>query len=200
MILDTPMSEPGEVTGLLQRSANGDRQAEEQLFTQVYDSLRRIAASHLRKERKDHTLQPTALINEAFVLLMRGAEINFNSRDHFYAIAATQMRRILIDHARRHTAAKRPNALHRVELEKAQSFSMEDPDFLLALDQSLHRLAAESERACKVVELHVFAALTLEQVATALNRSSRTIKRDWDTAQKWLYRDLGRTVSASTSA
>ncbi len=194
------MSEPGEVTGLLQRSANGDRQAEEQLFTQVYDSLRRIAASHLRKERKDHTLQPTALINEAFVLLMRGAEINFNSRDHFYAIAATQMRRILIDHARRHTAAKRPNALHRVELEKAQSFSMEDPDFLLALDQSLHRLAAESERACKVVELHVFAGLTLEQVATALNRSSRTIKRDWDTAQKWLYRDLGRTVSASTSA
>jgi RNA polymerase sigma factor (TIGR02999 family) len=193
------MSEPGDVTGLLQRSANGDRQAEEQLFTQVYDSLRRIAASHLRKERKDHTLQPTALINEAFVLLMRGAEINFNSRDHFYAVAATQMRRILIDHARRHTAAKRPNALHRVELEKAQKFSMEDPDFLLALDQSLHRLAAESERACKVVELHVFAGLTLEQVATALNRSSRTIKRDWDTAQKWLYRDLQSAKSATTA-
>jgi RNA polymerase sigma-70 factor (ECF subfamily) len=198
--MGTPMSEPGDVTGLLQRSANGDRQAEELLFSQVYDSLRRIAASHLRKERKDHTLQPTALINEAFVLLMRGADINFNSRDHFYAVAATQMRRILIDHARRRVAAKRPNALHRVELEKAQSFSMEDPDFLLALDQSLHRLAAESERAVKVVELHVFAGLTLEQVATALNRSSRTIKRDWDAAQRWLRRDLDSSRGMSATA
>ena len=194
-----PMNDLGNITGLLQRTADGDMQAEQELFRQVYSSLHKIAAGHLRKERRDHTLQPTALINEAFVLLMRGAEVNFNSRNHFYSVAATQMRRILIDHARRRSATKRPSSLKRSELEYAQSFTMEDPDFLISLDQSLQRLAAVSERACKAVELHVFAGLTLEQVAVALDFSSRTIKRDWDTAQKWMARDLTGSKSAASA-
>ncbi len=195
-----PMSDSVDVTGLLQRTAGGDLQAEEELFRQVYSSLHRIAANHLRKERRDHTLQPTALINEAFVLLMRGRDLNFNSRAHFYAIAATQMRRILIDYARKYNAAKRPSGKHRVDIEKAHVFSMDDPEFVVGLDQALERLSAQSKRACRVVELHVFAGLTLDQVATALGFSSRTIKRDWDTAQKWLYRELyGEAAKAAAT-
>lgn len=194
------MHDADDITGLLQRTAGGDPQAEQELFEKVYSSLRKIASSHLRKERRDHSLQPTALINEAFILLMRGAEVNFNSRQHFYAVAAHQMRRILIDHARKRSATKRAGDLQKVNLEKAQVFTMDNPDFVILLDTALTRLAAKSARACRVVELHVFAGLTLEETGEATGVCMRTAKRDWETAQKWLLREIyGEAKQASST-
>jgi RNA polymerase sigma factor (TIGR02999 family) len=184
------MPGPGPITELLRRREGGDRQAEEELFRQVYERLHQMAARRLRTERPDHTLQPTALIHEAYLALIGGATVKFNDRMHFYAVAARIMRRILIDHARQRAALRRPGNQQRVDMIQAQIFSLDDPEFILSLDKALERLREQSERACKVVELHTFAGFQLDQIASSLGVSTRTIRRDWQVARLWIYREL----------
>jgi RNA polymerase sigma-70 factor (ECF subfamily) len=180
----------GVVTGLLRRSAKGDRSAEEELFAHVYRELREMAARRISAENKGHTLQPTALIHETYLAIGGGAGIDWVDRNHFFAVAGRAMRRILIDYARKKAAHKRPGARERVDLEKAQVFSLDNPEFMLALDECLNRLREQSTRACQVVELRAFAGLSLDDIATSLGISGRTVKRDWQMAKLWLYQEL----------
>jgi RNA polymerase sigma factor (TIGR02999 family) len=183
-------SETGTITRLLRRWEQGDREADEELFRHVYAMLHRMASRRVRAERRDHTIQPTALINEAYLALMKGAEVKFVDRTHFYTIAARVMRRILIDHARKRAAARRPDHLDRVEIEKAQVFALDNPEFMLALDEVLNRLRDQSDRACKVVEMRIFGGLSIEEIASALGVATRTVKRDWQMARLWIYNEL----------
>ena len=155
-----------------------------------------MAGAQLAGERPDHTLQPTALLHEAYLRLVHIREIDWNGRGHFFAVAAKIMRNILISHARARHASKRGASPRRVDLDSIPLFSIDEPEpMLLALDEALARLEIESPRAYQVVELKFFAGLTFEEAAQALGVSSRTVKRDWEGAKKWLYRELqkGRT-------
>ena len=149
-----------------------------------------MARNRIYGERRDHTIQPTALIHEAYLVLVRTKKVDWADRTHFFAVAGRVMRRILVDYARQRGAAKRPDGQYRVELDEAQVFSLDNLDFMLALDRSMDRLRERSERACQVVELHAFAGLSLDDIAMALNISERTVKRDWRTAKVWLYQEL----------
>lgn len=184
------MAGEGIVTKLLRRSAKGDRRAEEDLFAHVYQELHRMAARRIGAENREHTIQPTALIHETYLAIARGAEIDWVDRNHFFAVAGRAMRHILIDYARRKAAHKRPRSNQRVDLDKAQVFSLEDPEFMLSLDQCLDRLKEQSERACHVVEMRAFAGLSLDDIASLLKISSRTVKRDWQMARLWIYQEL----------
>ncbi len=179
-----------DVTGLLRRAASGDRTAEGELFTLMYDELRGLAARHLRLERTGHTLQTTALLHEAYLKLIQMREMDWQCRGQFYAIAARMMRRVLIDHARGRRAAKRDGGLQRVDLEAVAALSPDDPDEILAIDRALDRLREKSRRASQLVEMKFFGGLSFEEVALALGISERTAKRDWQTAKAWLYREL----------
>ncbi len=180
---------PNDVTGLLRRSAAGDREAERALFESVYSQLHDMAARRIRAEGRDHTLQPTALIHETYLALIH-SDVPWADRAHFFAVAARTMRRILVDYARRRSSKKRQGGLARVELDKAQVFSLEDPEFMLALDNCLVRLKGQSERACQVVEMRAFAGLSMDDIANSLGVSTRTVKRDWQTAKLWIYQEL----------
>jgi RNA polymerase sigma factor (TIGR02999 family) len=191
------LPQTGLITGLLRRRDQGDRDAEEELFRHVYKKLHNIASRRIRAERRDHTIQPTALIHETYLALMQGASIEFADRMHFYAVASQAMRRILIDYARQKAAAKRSGGQQRVDLQEAHVFSLEDPDFILALDQSLDRLRQQSERACRIVELRVFGGLSLDDIACTLGVSLRTVKRDWQVARIRLYQELYGSAAGS---
>jgi RNA polymerase sigma-70 factor (ECF subfamily) len=185
------MENAGDITLLLKRQADGDRAAERELFACLYDSLHAMAGRRLRAERNDHTLQPTALIHELYLVIFRSEKnIDWKDRGHFFAVAARIMRRILVDHARKRHAAKRLGKLNRVDLDKAQVFSLDNPEFVIALDRSMTRLREFSERACQVVEMRAFGGLEMEDIASSLGISARTVKRDWQTARMWLYKDL----------
>lgn len=192
------MSEPErtrEVTRLLAELARG-APAAEQLFPLVYEELRDLAAAQLRRERSGHTLQPTALVNEAFLKLAGQSQAQFESRGHFLAIAATAMRRVLVDHAERRASQKRGGDRGRRNLDTAPepvAQSGADPLDVLDLDAALTRLGALDERKAKVVELRHFAGLSVEEVADVLGSSPATVKRDWEFARVWLLRELKRS-------
>ena len=180
-----------ETTRLLQRACQGDRASAEQLLPLVYDELRAIAASKMREERADHTLQPTALVHEAFLRLVDQTQVEWQGRAHFCAMAANMMRRILIDHARRRAAQKRGAGMRKLALDEAGALTgAADPAELVALDDLLHELAALNERHARVVELRFFAGLSVDETALVLDVSPATVKNDWRIARAWLMSRL----------
>jgi RNA polymerase sigma-70 factor, ECF subfamily len=183
------MNPAEDVSALLVRASAGDRQCEARLFEVVYGELRRIAAAQLRKERPDHTLQGSALVNEAYLRLFGRRPATFVNRAHFFSIAASTMRRILIDHARARHAEKRQSPLDHAASEE-QLLVDHDADRLLAVDAALRRLAEWDARQAKVVELRFFGGLTVEETADALGISSKTVKRDWSLARAWLHTQI----------
>ncbi len=187
---------PGEVTTLLTRLNQGDEQVMARLMSLVHRQLHELAAGFLRNERIDHTLQPTALVNEAYVKLVGQAAVRWESTGHFLAIAATAMRRILVDHARKHQRQKRGAGFNRVSLEGVSAEAITDID-LVALDDALNRLAELYARKAKVVELRFFVGLEWIAIATAIDCSIATAKRDWDFAKLWLLREMNQDEAHS---
>lgn len=183
-------TDPGDVTLLLSQLRAGDREAESKLIPLVYDELRRLAAHYLRGERADHTLQPTALVHEAYLRLTKLRDLDWQSRSHFFATAATVMRRILVDHARAQQAGKREALHNAVSLEDALVISPARPSELISLDAALDKLAQLDARRSKIVELRFFGGLSEEETGAILGVSTRTVKRDWRIAKAWLYNEL----------
>jgi RNA polymerase sigma factor (TIGR02999 family) len=177
-----------EVTGLLHAWRAGDPQAGEELFARIYDELKRIAAAQLRGERPGHTLQPTAIVNEAFLRLMRQQGIDWRDRAHFFGLASTMMRRVLVDHARARNRRKRrsdetPTALLATSGDTPQAE-------LIDLDRALERFAERYPRQTQMVEMRYFAGLEIEEIAACLDLSPATVKRDWQFARAWLVAEL----------
>jgi len=178
------MGEP-DVTRLLERVNEGDAEARDLLLDVVYDRLRRMAGARMRSQRPGHTLQPTALVHEAWMKLARGS-VDWQNRNHFLAVAARAMRQILINHAEKRSAQKRGGGAHRVTFDDL-AVHVEAPDVdLLALDRALDELAEVDERLAQVVELRYFAGLSVEETAEVLDVSPATVKRDWAYARAWL--------------
>ena len=182
----------GQVTVLLKAMKGGDSSAADRLFPLVYQELHRLAETYMHRERKDHTLQPTALINEAYLRLAR-EDIDWQNREHFIGVAANVMRRVLVDHARARNAAMRGGGLVRVELEDNVAVSEERSDEVLLLDDALTRLEALNPRQARVVELRYFGGLSVEQVASILGVAPRSVKRDWALARIWLFKEIQGT-------
>lgn len=183
-----------DVTDLLLRWKDGGDPVRDELLTLVYDELRRVAGAQLRAERSDHTLQPTALVNEAYLRIVDQTRVQWQNRAHFFAVAARLMRRILVDHARRSGAAKRGSGVRPVRIESIEpAVAAADVD-LVDLDSALRRLAERDERMAQVVELRYFAGLSVEETAEAMEISPATVKREWSTARAWLHRELGGTA------
>ncbi|MFN0106451.1 MAG: ECF-type sigma factor [Bryobacteraceae bacterium] len=178
-----------EITLLLEEVARGNRDVEGQLLAAVYPELHRLASAFMSRERPDHTLQPTALINEAYLRLVGRQGVSLESRLHFLNTAAQIMRRILIDHARSAQSRKR-SAGSRLELEESMAISVDDPDLVLSIDQAITRLAAIDGRLAHVVELRYFGGLSVDETAQILKTSPKTVKRDWALARAWLEDEL----------
>jgi RNA polymerase sigma-70 factor (ECF subfamily) len=184
------MSAPEEpVTILLRAMKDGDTSAANRLLPLVYSELHRLAKSYMNRERQGHTLQPTALIAEAY-LRLAGEQVDWQSREHFIGVAANVMRRVLVDHARAHQAAIRGGGLKRVDLEEGIAFSNERSDELLLLDDALTRLEKLNPRQAKVVEYRFFGGLSTEQIASILGIATRSVKRDWALAKIWLFKEI----------
>ncbi len=181
-----------EVTQILHDWSGGDANAPARLMPFVYDELRRQARTFLARERDAHTLQPTALVHEAYLKLVDQTRVNWQNRAHFYGIAASMMRRVLIDHARAHVAEKRGGAAIRLSLDDVQLPLAQRAAGLLDLDEALARLAALDERKSKIVELRFFGGLSDEEIAEVLGVSTRTVLRDMQKARLWLYRELAQ--------
>jgi RNA polymerase sigma factor (TIGR02999 family) len=187
------MSEtPGEVTRLLAKINSGQKDALETLVSVVYKELRRMAAHFFQDERAGHTLQPTALVHEAWFRLSAQREIVWESRSQFFAIAAQLMRRILLDHARRHAAEKRGSAAGHVPLEENMAIASERLSDIVILDEALSRLAALDADQARLVELRFFGGLSVEETAEVMGISPATVKREWASARAWLLKALQR--------
>jgi RNA polymerase sigma factor (TIGR02999 family) len=181
-----------EVTRILHDWSDGDREAPERLMPYVYGELRRLAYSFLAQERGGHTLQPTALVNEAYLRLVDQHSVNWQNRAHFYGIASSMMRRVLIDHARAHATEKRGGTVVHLSLDDVQvPLEQRAADFI-ALDEALERLSQFDERKCRVVEMRFFGGLNDEEIAEVLGVATRTVLRDWKKARLWLYRELSQ--------
>jgi RNA polymerase sigma factor (TIGR02999 family) len=178
-----------EVTELLARWSEGDAQALEQLMPVVYGELYQLARLQMRRERPDHTLQPTALVHEAYMRLISGRDATFENRTHFYGAAARAMRRILVDHARHRNALKRAPPIGRLPLDEGPPNVDLQLD-LVALDRALEGLAAIAANAAQVVELRYFGGLSIEETAAVLGIAPATVKRHWTFARAWLHRAL----------
>jgi RNA polymerase sigma-70 factor (ECF subfamily) len=189
----TAMSEVSDVTGLLVACGNGEERARTILMEAVYGELRQLARGYLRRERAEHTLPPTALVHEAYLKLIDQKRVRWQNRAHFFAIAAQQMRRILVDHARAHRAAKRGGGatIPLTGVDVADGQSQLD---LLELETALEKLAALDPRQSRLVELRFFGGLTVEETATVLGIAAITVKRDWALARAWLFRELRSTA------
>jgi RNA polymerase sigma-70 factor, ECF subfamily len=174
--------------------ATGSRDFEKtnELVQLLYGELRRLAASYLRRESSGHTLQPTALVNEAYLRLLQQTNSQWKDRNHFFSIAAQTMRRVLVDHARRSHAAKRGGPVQKLSLDQAIVYSREKAGELLLLDELMERLSEADPQQARVVELRVFGGLTVEEAAKVLGVSTPTIKRDWSMAKAWLAREMDR--------
>ncbi len=179
------------VTGPLSRLGEGDREAAQELFPIVYDELRRLAAAHLGREASGHTLQPTALVHEAFLKLVGQERAIYKDRAHFRAVASTAMRRVLVDHQRGRGAAKR-GADRKVTLHDEPAAEDAAEVDLVRLDRAIEALRARSPRQAEVVVMRFFGAMSVEEVATVLDVSERTVKGDWRLARAWLTRELER--------
>ena len=191
--MDQSARTPPDISRLLREWSDGDRAALEELLPLVYDELHRQAARYLRRERVGHTLQTTALIHEAYLRLIDQRDVHWQSRTHFFAIAAQMMRRVLIDYARAKHREKRGGDDVRLSLDAAHLVATdEDSVDLIALDQALNRLAEMDEQQARVVELRYFGGLSLEETAEVLHISRATTARDWEVAKAWLRRELTR--------
>jgi len=188
------MSAQGEVTAALLQWSGGDRDALGRVLPQIYDELRVIAAQHLRKERQGHTLQATALVNEAFLRLSGRERVHVEARVQFFAVAAQAMRRVLVDHARRRRAEKRGGDEAPVPLTEIADAELTASPLVdvLDVDEALTRLAALDERQARVVELKFFAGMEAEEIAAALDVSPSTVQREWRMARAWLRHQLAR--------
>lgn len=183
-------TDPGEVTRLLHECRAGGREAFDRLFELVYSELRRIAAGQLNRERPGQTLQPTGLVHEVYLKLSGQVEVDFESRGHFYAIAARAMRQIRIDAARRRNADRRGGGERPVSLSKVQGGAAPSYEDVLALDAALERLDGIEPRLGRVVEFRYFADLSEAEIAALLGVSERSVQRDWARARAWLYREI----------
>lgn len=190
-----PMNAPPDITGLLLDWQAGDADAVDRLLPLVYEELRRVAHRQLRSERGDHTLSTTALVHEAYVRLVDQTRVRWADRSHFFAIASRAMRRVLVDYARQHRAAKRGGERRPVTLDEAAIAVEGRTETLIALDEALIRLAALNERLCRVVECRFFGGLTEEETAVALQVTSRTVRRDWVKAKGWLFQEMHADVA-----
>jgi RNA polymerase sigma-70 factor (ECF subfamily) len=182
-------ADPGQVTQLLKAMRTGDAQAAEDLLPLVYAELHRLAKAYMRRERPDHTLQATALINEAYLRLVR-EDVDWNNRSHFIGVAANVMRRILVDYARAHKAERRAGGMKRVEMEDDLAISPEKLDEVVQIDDALQKLALENPRQARVVELRYFGGLSVEEISALLGVAPRSVKRDWSLARIFLFREL----------
>ena len=187
------MPAPSDVTGLLSAVKAGDRSAVEKLLPIVYDELRRRAASLMRREREGHTLQPTALVHEAFVQLVQQDRVDWQGRAHFFAVAAQLMRRILVDHARGRLRDKRGGGAVRISLDEGLGLSVERDADVVALDDALKSLAAVDARQAELVEMRFFGGLSVEEVAAVLGVSKRTVEAEWTVTKAWLRRELAES-------
>ena len=186
----TQQSSSGEITRLLAEWSAGRPERAAELWSIAYRELRRIADAYMRNERPDHTLQTTALVNEAYIRLFGKKPFRWENRKHFFCVMAQTMRHILIDHAREHCAQKRGGEWEKLPLDSALPLSNEDPEQLLALDEALEQLAKRSPRQAQVVHLRCFAGLTADQTAAMLSISPETVKLDWRFARAWLQRQM----------
>jgi len=186
--MTTPVSQ--EVTDLLLAWGQGDDSALEKLLPLVYDELRRLAHHYMGGEHAGHTLQTTALVNEAYLRLIDSSRVRWQNRTHFFAVSAQLMRRVLVDSARSRNYRKRGGGGIQVSLDQALEVSAERGRELIALDEALTALAASDERASRVVELRYFGGLSLEETAEVLQVSSETVRRDWNWAKVWLVREI----------
>ena len=186
------MSDPTThaVTRLLMAWGGGDVAASEQLMPLVYEELRHLARGYLRRERADHTLQPTALVHEAYLRLVDSTQINWQSRVHFFGIAARLMRRVLVDHARAHGAAKRGGQIEKISLDEAGDLLRDEGAGLLVLDDALQGLSQLYPRQSRVVELRFFGGLNTQEIGELLQTSESTVERDWKFALLWLKREM----------
>jgi RNA polymerase sigma factor (TIGR02999 family) len=186
----TRKTQPHQITELLAEWREGNQSALDELYPLVYDELHRLARRYMSRERKGHTLQTTALINEAYVRLVDQKNVQWANRSHFFAISAQIMRRILIDHARRYGYAKRGGGAKQVSLEEVAAIVPEQGRELIRLDEALKSLAERDPRRSQVVELRYFGGLNNEEIAGVLNVSQNTVTRDWNMARAWLYQQL----------
>jgi RNA polymerase sigma-70 factor (ECF subfamily) len=189
----------GQITQLLQAMRSGDANAAGELFPLVYGELHRLAKSYMRRERPEHTLQATALINEAYLRLIRD-DADWKNREHFIGIAAQVMRRVLVDYARAHNAERRSGGLQRVEIHDELAIAPERLAEVTALDEALVRLEEKNARQAKVVELRYFGGLSVEQIGSLLGIAPRSVKRDWSLARIWLFKELQPPDSHSQQA
>jgi RNA polymerase sigma factor (TIGR02999 family) len=182
-----------QITDLLIAWGDGDQAALERLFPLVYDELRRVAAFYLRRERSDHTLQPTALVNEVYLRLFDQRRVGWQNRAQFFGVAAQLMRRILVSHARSRHAAKRGGSVQRITLQDELAVTDQRDVNLLALDDALSKLETIDPEKSKLVELRFFSGLTVPETAEVMSISPRTVDRQWQTAKAWLYREIARS-------
>jgi len=183
-------SPSSDVSLLLSELSRGNQEAGEKLVPLVYDELKRLAKSYMRRERPDHTLQATALVNEAYLKLVKQNAVHWQGRSHFFGIAAQLMRRILIDHARGHLREKRGGDKQVLPLDEAVVFSPEHSEELVKLDEALQRLSKLDARQSRIVELRFFGGLSVDETAQFLGISPKTVKRDWSVAKAWLHGEL----------
>jgi RNA polymerase sigma factor (TIGR02999 family) len=190
------MSRPvsGEATALLSALRGGNSNARDELVKLVYPELRRIAAGYLRQERPDHTLRPTALVNEVYIRLFGARNLDWQNRAHFFATVAREMRHVLVDYARARNARKRGDGNVRISLSEVLVAADEKGEDLVALDEALSRLEQIDPRACRVVELRFFTGLNEAETAEALEISLSTMKRDWNFAKAWLFDQLSSSL------
>ena len=184
------MSPGSDITVLLNRVAAGDRAAEDELIPHIYADLKVLAGRYLRMERATHTLQTTALVHEAYLRLIHGAQPEWQNRAHFFATAARVMRRILVDHARKRHAGKRGGDAVLLSLEEGAVFDTSQPAMVLALNDALERLEQLDPRQARIVEMRFFGGMTEDEISECLGISPRTVKRDWAVAKAWLYGEL----------
>lgn len=189
------MADEADITGLLRRFQAGDDEARVRLMDTVYDELKQIAARYMRRERANHTLQTTALVNEAYMKLTHARGGAWQDRAHFFAVAARIMRQILVDHARQHVAGKRGGGLQMLPLNEGLTFAPEASGQMIQLDDALTHLSSEDERVGQIVELRFFGGLSVEETAEVLKIAKRTVEREWSFGRAWLRTELGHSVT-----
>ncbi|MBI4853782.1 MAG: sigma-70 family RNA polymerase sigma factor [Acidobacteria bacterium] len=183
---------PGEITQLLKRWNEGDKAALDTVMIMLYDELRSLARNYLQNERKDHTLQPTALVNESFLKLVKEQHVNWENRAHFLAVAAQIMRHILIDHARSRKSAKHGGEMTRLVFDETFDKPIEKDFDLIMLDDALVHLAKLNPMHSQIVEMRFFGGMSIDEIAIVTGVSSRTVDRNWLVAKTWLYQELAK--------
>jgi RNA polymerase sigma factor (TIGR02999 family) len=194
------MAEARTITLLLRDVATGDKEALDRLMPLVYGELHRIADGQFRRERQGHTLQPTALVHEAYVRLMRGQQPDYSNRSHFLAIASQLMRKILIDHARTRNASKRGGGRPGLSLDEARDACVERPEIMIGLDDALNALERLDPRKARMIEMRYFGGLTAEESGRALSMEAAEVRRELRVAQAWLQRELDRGAAGGTAS